>query len=291
MRNVIIVIVAITLFSCHNYKKDAERLQIVRDSIANEAMAKDSAIVGFLADMNEVQATLDSIKTIEKLVMVEKASGVEMPASRKKQIIEDITLLKELLDKNKAQVASLQKKLNNANYKIGAMEKTIAEFEVMVANLTKQIEEKDAQIIQLNDDLKKLHLNIDMLNTQIKEVSEESAQKTDVIEKQVLEMNKAFYAVGTVKELVENGVVDKEGGFLGLGKTIKIKKDFNRDYFSQIDIREFQYLPLMVKKAKVISVHPEGSFHITGEKTADTLFIDNSEEFWKVSKYLLVVSE
>jgi hypothetical protein len=68
-----------------------------------------------------------------------------------------------------------------------------------------------------------------------------------------------------------------------------MKKDFNREYFSQVDIRSFTVLPLMVKKARVISVHPATSYHITGVKTADTLFIDDSSEFWKASKYLLLV--
>lgn len=45
----------------------------------------------------------------------------------------------------------------------------------------------------------------------------------------------------------------------------------------------------MVKKARVVSVHPSESFHITGDKRADTLFVDNAQEFWKASKYLLIV--
>jgi hypothetical protein len=47
----------------------------------------------------------------------------------------------------------------------------------------------------------------------------------------------------------------------------------------------------MVKKAEIISVHPAGSFHISGGKrTADTLYIDNKAEFWKASKYLVILT-
>jgi hypothetical protein len=74
-----------------------------------------------------------------------------------------------------------------------------------------------------------------------------------------------------------------------MGRTLKIRKDFNREYFTEGDLRGLTYIPLHTKKARIISVHPQGSFRISGEKTADTLFIEDSSEFWKASKYLLVV--
>ncbi len=76
---------------------------------------------------------------------------------------------------------------------------------------------------------------------------------------------------------------------LGIGKTPLIKKDFNRSYFTEIDIRNLDYIPLMVKKAKLVSVHPADSYHISGAKGADTLFIEDSAEFWKASKYLVII--
>ncbi len=291
MKKIVIVVIVFALFGCQQYKKEVARLQSVQDSLAVASHEKDSTILGFLADFNDIQATLDSIKKIEKLVVVDKVSGVEISSSRKKQIVEDIGKLREMLEKNKSRISSLQKQLKNSRYKVGKMEKMISEFEIMVANLTAQIKEKDTEIAQLNKDLRKLHLDIDLMFKQIEEVKEESAQKTETIENQFAELNKAYYAFGSAKELEENNVIDREGGFLGIGRSLKIKKDFNRDYFTQIDIREFKNLPLMVKKAKVLSVHPVTSYHITGEKTADTLFIDNYQEFWKASKYLLVVSE
>ncbi|VAW20811.1 hypothetical protein MNBD_BACTEROID01-1906 [hydrothermal vent metagenome] len=291
MKKIVIIVIVFVLSGCQQYKKEVARLQAVQDSLAVASHEKDSTILGFLADFNDIQATLDSMKKVEKLVVVDKVSGVEISSNRKKQIVEDIGKLREMLEKNKSRIASLQKKLRNSRYKVGKMEKMIAEFEVMVTNLTAKIKEKDTEIAQLNKDLRKLHLDIDLMFKQIEEVKEESAQKTATIENQFAELNKAYYAFGTAKELEQNNVVDREGGFLGIGRTLKIKKDFNRDYFTQIDIRKFKYLPLMVKKAKVLSVHPVTSYHITGEKTADTLFIDNYQEFWKASKYLLVVSE
>ena len=289
-----LLVVTLGLFmlaSCHNYKKDAERLTMERDSLNVQAAMKDSSIVDYLSDFNEIMTRLDSIKSIEKLVTVKKTDQREMSYSQKQKILEDIDLLNDLLQKNKDQVNALQKKLNSSNYKVGKLNATIKELELMVGNLQKQLEEKDTEIARLNMDVQNLTNDIHQLNDRIAVMEDESQQKSNTIDMQVSEMNRAYYVVGSSKELKESGVIDRSGGFLGLGRTSTIREDFNKDVFTGVDKRELEYLPLNVKKAEVVSVHPAGSFHISGEKTADTLFIDNQAEFWSVSKYLVVIAQ
>jgi hypothetical protein len=289
MKKLFILLILITsLFGCQHRKQQIERLSVVRDSLNQVAYAKDSAIMEFLTGFNEIQANLDSIKTVEKLVTVSSAQPGEMNSTQKKQILEDISLINQLLQKNKEMTADLQKKLKNANSKVGQLQGMIAEFEKMVASLNSQIEMKDVEIAQLSQEVQRLNIDVSQLTNQVQKVTQESQDKSQVINTQTIALNKAYYAIGTVRELKENNVLVKSGGVLGMGRTLKMKKDFNRDYFTEIDIRKFNVLPLMVKKVKVVSVHPVGSYHISGEKRADTLFIDNSQEFWKVSKYLLI---
>jgi len=289
MKKIFLGLMIIAMVGCQQKQQQIDRLSAVRDSLSLVTSEKDSAIVEFLSDFNEIQENLDSIKTVEKLVTLSSSQPGELKSSQKQQILEDISLLNQLLQKNKEMAASLQKKLSNANSKIGQLQGMIAEFEKMVANLNAQIETKDGEIAQLTQEVERLNIDVSQLTDQVQKVTRENEEKAQMIENQTIALNKAFYAMGTVRELADNNVLEKAGGVLGMGKTLKMKKDFNRDYFSEIDIRSFHYLPLMVKKARVISVHPAASFHITGVKTADTLYIDNSAEFWKASKYLLVV--
>lgn len=292
MKWLLIFCTALFLFtSCHNYKKDVEQLQIERDSTSVEAALKDSSIVEYLNDFNEILATLDSIKTIEKMVTVKSVRGKEMNYRQKKMILEDIALLNQLVQQNKEQIINLQKKLNRANYNIGNLSSTITELDRMVNNLEKQVEDKDVEIVALAKQVEKLTKNITVLNEKITVIETESAAKTHTIKKQTLELNQAYYAYGSIKELRDNGVVERSGGLAGIGRSTAMKEDFNREYFTEVDIRKFDFIPLMVKKAEVVSVHTAGSFHITGEKTADTLFVDNKTEFWKASKFLVIVTK
>lgn len=292
MRKVVLFILILAgLASCHNYKKDAQNLTITRDSLEREAAFKDSSIVGLLSDFSEIQQNLNEIKELEKLVTVQSNAKGELSSNQKQAILEDIMLLNGLLQKNKELVASLQKRLNSSNAKISQLEGTMKQLQVMVNNLESELSQKNEVIVGLTTQVEKLNIDISSLKEKIVYVENESRQKTETIESQTVQLNKAFFAFGSTKELRDFGIIEKSGGVLGMGKTPLIRKDFNRDYFTEVDIRKVDFIPLMVKKAKLVSVHPEGTFHITGTKSADTLFIDNKAEFWKASKYLVIVTD
>jgi hypothetical protein len=123
------------------------------------------------------------------------------------------------------------------------------------------------------------------VNTTLQEATQESAVKTE-------KLNTAYYAFGTSKELIKNNVLTKEGGFIGLGKTQKVKEDFNKNYFTKVDVTALSEIPLGAKKAKLVTTHPGGSYRIDGaDGKAEKLVITNTEDFWSASKYLVVVIE
>lgn len=288
MKKLLFVLSVMVLVSCGQHKREIARMQSKQDSLAQLGVQKDNSILEFIGAMNEIQTNLDSIKTIEKIVSVQATPGTELKAEAKKRILEDIAQINNLLQKSKELVKSLQGKLRASNVKI-------KELENMISLLNKQLVEKDGEIARLNQELENLHLDVANLNQKIDKITTESektiSEKNKTINEQTIAMNTAFYAFGTKKELTEKNVIEKEGGVLGMGKTIKMKKDFNRDYFMKIDIREFNQLPLNTKKAKIVTTHPADSYHFTGVKTIESLVIDKPEEFWKASKYLLIVVE
>lgn len=289
MKKLVYLIVLMGMIACQQQKREIARLSTVQDSLVLVAAEKDSAILDFLVAFNEIQDNLDSIKRLEQIVSVAREQRGEMKADRKRQIIEDITLLNNLIQKNKELNAALQKKLNNANLKVGQLQGMVTEFERMVTTLNVQIEQKDLEIAQLNSDIERLNIDVSQLAGEVQSVRQQVQKKSQIIEEQTEVINKVFYALGTVKELKENEVLEKSGGVLGIGRTLKMRKDFNRDYFTSTDMRSLSFVPLHAKKARIVSVHPMGSYRISGNKTADTLYIDDSQEFWKASKYLLVV--
>ena len=286
MKKLIFIIAVVFLASCQQKKID--RMQEVQDSLRTVAEAKDSTINNFVGSMNEIQTNLDSIKKLEEIVNLESLNNAEPKVSDKKKILNDIRLISDLLIRNKELVESQKKKLGNSGYRINEMQR-------MLDMMTTQLEEKDDQIAELRMALEKMDIDVTELTKDLVEAQEkaeiqskEIKEKTEVIDIQTTELNTGYYVFGTDDELVENGIVEKTGGFLGLGRTLKFRKDFNPDLFTKVDIRNVTEISLNAKKAHVVTTHQAGSFELVGEDPVEKLVINDPDQFWRTSKYLVI---
>jgi predicted nucleic acid-binding Zn-ribbon protein len=263
---------------------ELEALKAEKEAIAKEAASKDSTINSFMESLNEIEDNLSQVKQKQGAIKSSSTeSGAELQGSAKDRINEDINFINELMEENKSKISSLQSRLKKSNLKI-------AEFEKMIARMTEQLAEKDKEIGTLKEQLATMNIQIGEMNTAITNLQGESAGKTQVIEQQTVKMNTAYYAVGTYKELRDNRVTNKEGGFLGLGKKKILKSDFNQDYFTQVDVSKIKSIPVNGKNAKVITNHPTSSYKLEmdSKKKVKSLTITNSETFWRSSKYLVI---
>ncbi|MBQ21150.1 MAG: hypothetical protein CMD31_10370 [Flavobacteriales bacterium] len=276
--NLLILLIATTLFfSCNNDELENRIDDLQQDSLnaINELNGKEEEILTYISSLNEIQENLVEIKEREKLMTTRFDKGNEVTPNMKEQILEDINLINGLLQENKDKMAALSSRLKKSNLKI-------AELEKMIEMLATQVQEKDAQIADLQTKLAQA-------NEQIKVLFEEYNLRLEELGEQEDLLNTAYYCFGTSKELLANGVITKEGGFIGIGKTQKLADEFNKKYFTQVDITVTNEIALAATKAKVVTNHPSSSYEIKGEKTADRIIIKDPEAFWSASKYLVVI--
>jgi hypothetical protein len=278
------------LFSCN--KKKIEQLETRSDSLLQQANLKDESINEFLRAFNDIQENLDSIKTKEMIITENTEGQTELKPTAKDQINQDINAIYLLLTDTKTKLDDVRKKLGKANYQVQELEK-------MVAHLTKQIQEKDAEIESLRLELEKMNIKVTALTADVDKYKQITTEQEGVIKEKEgtivekdTELNTAYFAKGTKKELKDNNIITAEGGFVGIGKNKKLKSDFNEKFFTKIDIRETSQIPIPGKKEpKVVTTHPAESWKITGEGDARILEILNRNEFWKASKYLVIIVE
>jgi DNA repair exonuclease SbcCD ATPase subunit len=263
--------------SCGDKEKEvnplADSLKVVTSDLSGKLTEKEAALQEFISSFNEIQENLNTIKEKEKIVSTSSSSGDVK--SKEDQIKEDIRSIYDLMAKNKNRIGSLTKKLKDSNLKLEGMEK-------MIENLQNTINQKDGEIADLKSKMESLNIELANLNTNYKEAEEESTAKTEVI-------NTAYYAIGTSKELKEKNVISKEGGFIGIGKSTKVKADFNKDYFTKVNIEQTSSINIGAKKVKILSNHPTSSYKLVGEKPVEKIEISNPKEFWSNSKYLVIV--
>ncbi|MBS1647062.1 MAG: hypothetical protein JST67_06955 [Bacteroidetes bacterium] len=253
----------------------ADSLATDNSNLKGELSEKEASLQNFVNGFNDIQSTLDSIKEKEKIVSnVSQTGDVK---SKEEQIQQDIQSIYALMAKNKSRIASLSKKLKTANTKIDGLEK-------MLASLEAQLNEKDAQINDLKNQLQQKNIELSNLNANYESLQQESNQKT-------VQINTVYYIIGTGKELKADGVTEKEGGFIGLGKTTEIKKDFAKDKFTKVDASQTTEIPIGAKKVKILTSHPSSSYKLVGEKPVQKIEITNTTDFWSASKYLVILAE
>jgi hypothetical protein len=243
---------------------------------------RDSTINDWVTTFDQIEKNLQAIKEKEKIISM-NASDREFSKDRKQQITDDINYTNNLLEQNKKKIASLNAQLKKSGGAIKALEDKVAELE------TAQ-KQSEAEISDLKTALTEKNIKIEQLNSTVNDMHVAITQKDQTISNQTAEMNKAYIAEGTFKDLKAKGLVAKEGGFLGLGKNKSLQDNFSDSLFSQIDITVTKTIPVNSKSVKLITEHPAGSYELIHQDKDKIAYIEITDpnEFWKISKYAVV---
>ena len=201
--------------------------------------------------------------------------------NKKQNLKENIQFIAERMKQNRELIAKLQKQLESSTLKGGQLKKTIE-------NLTTQLEEKDKQLLALREELDKkdIHISeldetIGNLNTNVNNLTADNQQKAETISSQDKQLNTAWYVFGTKKELKGQRIL--EGGKVMNG-------NFNKNYFTKVDIRNTTEIKLYSKSAKLLTAHPASSYSLVRDASQQyVLRISNPQIFWSTSKYLVIL--
>ena len=273
-------VAAFCLTGCNNGKNNDSAAQNTAqaDSLNGIIAQKDSEINDLMGTLNEIEEGFQQISEAEHRVSLAKdGEGV----NKKQKLKEDIQFIADRMKQNRELIAKLQKQLANGTLKGAQLQKTIE-------GLQEQLEEKDAQLQTLREELDKKDIHIaaldetvNNLNTKTNRLTAESNQKTETINAQDKQIHTAWYVFGTKKELKEQSIIQNGKVMTG---------NFNKNYFTKVDIRNLSEIKLYSKSAKLLTTHPSSSYSLVRDANKQyTLRITNSQLFWSTSKYLVVL--
>ena len=145
----------------------------------------------------------------------------------------------------------------------------------------RQIETLQTELASKNIRIAELDEAVEGLNRNVDELTAENEAQSKTVAVQDKAINTAWYVFGTRSEL-------KDQKILKGGEVLK-DNEFNKDYFTQIDIRTDKVIRLYSKRANLLTTHPEGSYELVkDDKGQLTLNITNPTEFWSISRYLVI---
>ena len=275
----IVCCAALLVTGCKDGKNSPESTNVHLADSLNEVIAqRDSEINDMMGTFNEVQEGLRQISEAEGRVALAKSGE---GASSKQKMKEDIQFIAAQMKKNKELIAKLQKKLEGSSLNATQLKKTIeglqaqlVEKEKQLQTLREELDKKDIHIMELDESVNNLNTNVSNLKT-------ESQKKTETINAQDKQLNTAWYVFGTKKELKGQRILEN-------GKVMN--GNFNKNYFTKIDIRNTTEIKLYSKSAKLMTAHPSSSYTLVRDANKQyTLRITNPHIFWSTSKYLVVL--
>ncbi len=247
MKKILFIVFCLaTIVACKNEKATGDLSNIVQnDSLQKIIAQRDQEINDMVGMLNDVEEGFRAINKAEERVTIAKEGEGQ---NKQEQIKENIQFIQQRMQQNREQ--------NGGDAVSGS------------------IWEGDKNIIA------ELDQTISDLNTNMSDLKTESEQKTQTINSQDKQLNTAWFAFGTKKELKAQNILVK-------GKVLQ--GNFNKSYFTKIDIRVEKEIKLYSKSAKILTMHPSSSYSLTTDaKDQYVLRITNPDIFWSTSKYLVI---
>lgn len=250
----------------------------VRDSLQQIIDSKDREINDMMATMNEIQEGFRMISAAEGKMSIIK----DGESANKTELIRDgIRDISELMDHNRELIAKLRQQMRESSVRGD-------QFKATIESMIQQLEDKDSQLQMLQTELqeKDIHIaeldqTVANLNNNINSLKEEAEVKSETISSQEKLINTAWYAFGTKKELEKQNIYEK-------GRVLQ--SNFNKSFFTKIDIRIEKEIKLYSKSVKIMTAHPANSYQLIQDANKQwVLRINNPQNFWSTSKYLVVL--
>ncbi len=271
---------ALALASCSHSNKNSQGSESERDSLMQVIGQKDEELNDLIGCINEIQEGFQRINEAEGRVTI--ATGTIENNSSKETIRENISFIQDAMQKNRDMIAQLEQKLKTSSFNVSALEKTIASLQKEMAEKDGRIQEMIATIAEKDSIIFRQGEQIDNLSNNVNALTEENREKSETVASQDKELNKAWFVFGTRAELKEQKILRHDD--------VLRSSDFNKNYFTEVDIRTMKEIKLYSKKAELLTNHPEGSYKLAkNQKGEYVLTITDPKKFWSVSKFLVVL--
>ena len=269
------------LASCNEGAKKTENAaRAERDSLNQVIAQKDDEINDMMTTLIDIEDGFREITDAQNRVTLAKQGE---GTNSKQRIAENFQYIQSMMQQNKDLIAKLQQQARESSIKGDKLKK-------IIASLQEQMEKKDLQIAEMQAqlDLKDIHIN--ELNNEINTMQDDARCDRGLchqaVGRQDKQLNTAWFVYGTKDELKKQQILTKDGLF---SKSKILQGNFNREYFTKIDIRVDRDIKLYSKDAKVLTSHPASSYRLTADANKQLILrINDPIAFWSTSKYLVI---
>jgi predicted nucleic acid-binding Zn-ribbon protein len=264
-----------------------DSLSKTRKDLMDEVMASTQ----FVTDINRELSKARSLLSKQE-PQLETSNEMTATNEQRKLIVARITHLVARLDSVQNRLATARSRVTQLTKQDSALVQQVAAYEKSIADLqaSAQKEREDLQTV-----ITRQTGEIATLNGKVDTLTNVKVALTDTVNQLTTQKNTVYYVVGTRDELIQKGVLVAEGGkrFVVLGgRHIVPARTLDPAAFSKIDRLTDRTIKL-----------PEGEYEIMSRqnvsfakaqaakdgKISGSLTIEQPEQFWATSPFLIIV--
>ncbi|MDW8220145.1 MAG: hypothetical protein RML40_06395 [Bacteroidota bacterium] len=283
---ILLALTAVAVSSCSQCGGQEELIKAVdaeKMNLMAEKNRTDSLYQQTLRQVDEMMSVLAALEAEEGILKTMGPERGESAADFRRRM-EDIA---RRMNEKTAMIRKQAEEIQRLKGKLAETERKLAAVSQKADSLARLVSEQQQEIIALRQQLAISRKTIDSLKAKL-------AEKDQIINSKVKELNTAYYIIGKRDDLMNKGVIDKQGQVLFFGGRIAVKQNFDLKDFTRIDItamKEFS-IPAPKDRTTLVSNHDTDTYELVpnGENQCMLKILDE-KAFWKNAKYLVVMTE
>jgi predicted nucleic acid-binding Zn-ribbon protein len=303
----LLVACAALLAACDTKSKDQLRVLAHADSlrtdslvsIKNELLNEVMTSTQFVNDINDEMAKLKARKPAKLTSKVSAESDAEAIKEERVAVVQRIKAMVARLDSSEARVASLRSRVSKLAQHDSTLVSQVAAYERNIQELRETVDRQKAEyegiIATQKTQIASLTSKVDTMTTENTRLSSEKTALTDTVTHLSSELNTVYYVIGTKSDLVKQGILVEEGHkrFIILGgRTVSAARDLDPSKFTKIDRLKDRNITLPPGEYTIFtrqSLSYASPATARDGKISGGLKIDQPEQFWGPSKFLIIV--
>ena len=272
----LIILAAALFFGCNRKEK---QLSLKNQELTGVIEQRDSLIKELGNTLDEIEKNLGVISTSD-----------DDQGDLKERMRRDISHINSLIDQNQSRYDSLRRV-------IGWGQSRYSKLTGRMDTMNNELAQRNSRIDELNTQINSYTNRVSSQEEAIDNLRNTSSEQASKIEQMTRQLNTGYVVIGKEKELLENEIIYKDGGFLGiLGRTDRFNPTFKNDLFKRIDILENNMIEVKKEKSNekinIVTVHPPESYTLRDiDEDMAQVEITDPERFWEASKYLVVMRD
>ncbi len=289
---------AIAVAACGNSRPDTMKSLAEEQSISaqkDSILSEVSRNASFINDLGQQLSTVRNLKSSRPAKTGDLENNLT-PTQRRELILAQVREVTARLNESEQRLEASRRRVTELTGSDASKSRRLAAFDSVVTSFKNIIETQRNQLADYSTQIQALTEENQQLRSDNVRLVSATTSLTSERDSVIAEQNTVYYIAGTADQLAEKHVVEKVGGFLGIGRTIVPARNLDASMFTPIDMRTVLdiTLPERERKYRVITrqnVSALATLPDSKGRFSEMLSIREPQSFWAGSKFLILVAQ